>query len=523
MLISRKKQAVVLNLRHPERVTTVIPSAKVFEFRGQRLVAVPHRHDETKVLKNLGFDVPHPIRLHYPWPGRYTPFESQKITAEFMAENPLMFCTSSMGTGKTLSALWTYDYLRQHGVVNKVLILAPLSTLERTWADLIWQNFPDMQFAVLHGSREKRLKLLANNDFNAYIINHDGLPIIVNELAKRPDINMVVVDEGAVYRNAGTRRWKTLNLMINKQKIGRRVVWMTGTPTPNDPTDAWAQCRIIAPQNVPQYFGRFRDMVMRQVSQFKWVARDDAMEVVRRAMQPAIRFTLEECVDLPEHVFITRQVEMTAEQKKAYSDMLSSLRAQSLNGEIMAVNEAVKASKLCQIACGVAYAQDGSEVYIPAPNRIEEVVDVCTQSEGKVLVFVPFTGALNYVATELSKHFSVSVVNGGTKKSDRDQIFGSFQKDRDPHVIVAQPGTMSHGLTLTAATTIIWYAPINSNEIYEQACARTRRPGQKRTTVVVHISGSDIERRMYTRLKNKQKMQGILLDLLGHKEDDDNT
>jgi SNF2 family DNA or RNA helicase len=271
---------------------------------------------------------------------------------------------------------------------------------------------------------------------------------------------------------------------------------------------------------VPQYFGKFRDSVMRQVSQFKWVARDNATETVAQAMQPAIRFSLDDCVDLPEQVYETRQVEMTTDQNRAYAQMLATLRTQAADGEILAVNEAVKASKLVQIACGVAYGRDHEEIHIPATPRIEEVMEIIEQSEGKVLLFVPFTSALSYVATEVGKKYSVEVVYGETKKTDRDRVYGDFQSDVDPHVIVAQPGVMSHGLTLTAATTIIWYAPINSNEIYEQACARTRRPGQKRTTVVVHICGSEVERRMYKRLQNKQKMQGLMLDLLEGKNDE---
>ena len=115
---------------------------------------------------------------------------------------------------------------------------------------------------------------------------------------------------------------------------------------------------------------------------------------------------------------------------------------------------------------------------------------------------------------ELQEYWSVEVVHGGVDKKHRDEIFGNFQKHKDPHILIANPTTMSHGLTLTAATNIIWYAPVHSNDVYGQANARVRRPGQKRTTVIVHISGSEVERRIYSRLKNREKMQGILLDLM---------
>jgi len=143
---------------------------------------------------------------------------------------------------------------------------------------------------------------------------------------------------------------------------------------------------------------------------------------------------------------------------------------------------------------------------------------VIEESEGKVLVFVPFTGVLEHLTRDLRVEFgedAVEVVNGEVKKTDRDRIFGQFQDaNASPRIIVANPGTMSHGLTLTAATTVVWFAPVYSNEMYEQACARVRRPGQSRVTVIVHVSGSPVERRIYERLKNKQRIQGTLLDLM---------
>jgi SNF2 family DNA or RNA helicase len=517
MLIYKDKKAVVLKLRNPSRVTTVIPTAVVVDHKGQKLVAVPHRPDETRVLRNLGFDIPDPMPIHYVFPkvsGRHDPFAAQRDTASFLAMHSRAFCLNGMGTGKTNSALWAYDYLRRTKQVQKMLVVCPLSTMERTWADSVFNTFPHLDAVVLHGTRERRNKLL-KQDVHVYIINIDGLAAIKDELAKRPDIDLIVVDELALARNSGTDRWKLLNTICNKQSV-RRVWGMTGSPTPNAPTDAWAQCRLVTPDNssVPKYFGAFRDRVMRQLTQFKWVNRPEANDVVWQMMQPAIRFSLDDCTDLPEQTFITREVEMTPEQKKAYKDMLSKLATDYQGGQILAVNEAVKANKLIQIACGVAYGTNGEEVVIPSKPRMDVLKEVIESSEGKVIVFVPLTAALESVAAELSKDWTVEVVHGQTSKSERDRIFGEFQRTPDPRVLVANAAAMSHGLTLTEATTIVWYAPVHSNETYEQACARVRRPGQTRTTVIVHICGSDVERRVYKRLQDKQSMQGLLLDMM---------
>jgi SNF2 family DNA or RNA helicase len=211
---------------------------------------------------------------------------------------------------------------------------------------------------------------------------------------------------------------------------------------------------------------------------------------------------------------------MTTEQKQAYKAMLDKLIMEYEGGEVTAVNEAVKANKLVQIACGVAYGADGEHIHIPNKPRIDVLKELIEESEGKVLVFVPLTGVLEHLMTELSTDWECAAIHGGTPKAERDEIFGDFQKSDRYKVIVANPATMSHGLTLTAATTIIWFAPIHSNDIYEQACARVRRPGQTRTTVIAHIAGSDIERRIYKRLQTKQKLQGSLLEIMKGIESD---
>lgn len=516
--IVKEKEAVLLKLRNPAKVTTVIPTAKKIVHKGHELVAVPHRPDETRVLRMLGFDTPDPMKMHYQWPpagGKHNPFAAQIETANFVTMHSRCFILNSMGTGKTVSSLWAYDYMRSRKQVKRALIVCPLSTMERTWGDEIFKTFPHLDAVVLYGSRERRQKLL-KQPAHLYIINTDGLKTIEEDLKKRDDIDLIIIDEVAMFRNSSTNRWKSLNTIVNKQFGSRRVWALTGMPTPNAPTDAWAQCRIVNPGNkdVPNYFTKARDALMRQVSPFKWVARENANDVVKTWMQPAIRFSLDDCTDLPEQMFMTREVELTDEQKKAYRDMLGKLKTEYAGGEILAVNEAVKANKLVQIACGVAYAQDGSEIVLPSEHRIELLKEVIEESEGKVIVFVPLTAVLEHVADKLREHWEVGVIHGQTAKHERDMIFKSFQDTDTPHVLVANPGTMSHGLTLTKATTIIWYAPVHSNDTYEQACARVRRPGQTRTTVIVHIAGSEIERRIYERLKTKQKMQGLLLDMM---------
>lgn len=516
MLIIRNKKAIVIKSRHPQRILAIIPTAKLFKFNGQDLLAVPHKLDESKVLRNMGYNVPSPIKYYYGFPGRFTPFVAQRETSDFLTMQNRAFCLNDLGTGKTQASLWAYDYLRSVGKAKRLLVVSPLSTLERTWGDAIFSSFPHLEFSVLHGSKSRRIKLL-DQRVDVYLINHHGLQIIAKQLAKRDDIDIVIIDEIAqVGRTAGTDIWKSLDEVCNKQLVKKRTAWgLTGTPTPNAPTDAWAQCRLLVPHQVPPYFKRFKEQVMKQHGPFTWLPKPDAVDVVKAVMQPAIRFTRDQCVDLPECMYQTLEVELTPDQKKAYKTMAATLKAEVESGQMLAVNEAVKMSKLVQIACGVVYGTDGEEITIPAIPRLKLVAEIVENATTKTIVFVPFRSSVRVVSEYLREAgYSVECIHGGVSKHERDTIFSNFQKHADPKVLVAQPAAMSHGLTLVAANTIVWYAPVTSNETYEQANGRITRPGQKHQQFIINIEGTAIERKIYERLKTKQKTQGLLLDMV---------
>jgi SNF2 family DNA or RNA helicase len=243
------------------------------------------------------------------------------------------------------------------------------------------------------------------------------------------------------------------------------------------------------------------------------------VDIVKHILQPAVRYTRDECFDLPDTIIQTRQVELTADQKKHYTQMLrhfvTEMAAERATfGTITAVNEAVKIQKLVQIACGVAYGDDGQNILLDCSPRINLVKELIEEAGEKVILFVPLTGTLHMLEKELSKHWTVGVVNGAVSAGKRNKIFDDFQKQSDPRVLIAHPGTMAHGLTLTSASTIIWYGPINSNEVYVQANGRIERIGKRNVSNVIHIEATDLEHKMYERLRNKQKLQGLLLDLI---------
>ena len=511
MVIVEQSQAIALNLKHPNKVLECIPTAKKLSYKGAELVVAPHRNDEVKILRNLGIKAPAPILHYYNWSGRFEPYDHQKMTSAFLTMNRRALVLNEIGTGKTQSALWAADYLMSIGAVHKCLIISPLSTLERVWGDSIFMQFPHRKSVTLHGTSDRRKKLLkTQNDF--YIINHDGFPIIMEEAKDMFDL--IIIDEAAVYRNPSTNRFKLLRKFM-AQHMDARLWLMTGTPTPNAPTDAWALAKLVGSSNLTQTYTAFRESVMMKVGQWKWIPRPESIEIVKFMLKPAVRYTRDECFDLPDTVSQTRKVELTKEQKEHYQKMLKHFITEHTQGEtITAVNEAVKIQKLVQIACGVVYGDDGQHIEVDCKPRVNIVKEVIDEVGGKVIVFVPLTGTLKMLEKELSKQWSVGVVNGEVSSTKRNEIFHNFQHSKDPHVLIAHPATMAHGLTLTAASTVIWYGPVTSNEQYVQANGRIERIGKKHVSNVVHIEATDLEYRMYDRLKNKQKLQGLLLDLI---------
>jgi len=484
---------------------------------------VENSPDEVMALEfkdREGLVMPIESSLKYRWPGKFRPFRHQIQTTEFLIKHRRAFCLSDMGSGKTASVLWAYDYLREIGDVHRMLVVSPLSTLQRTWGDEISGSFKHLRYMVLTGSGEQRRKLLRENA-DIYIINHDGLKVdgMVDAINRRQDIDILVVDEIAqAARTASTDRFKALMKIVRHKLTGDkpRLAWgLTGTPTPNAPTDAWAQVRLLLPDNVPPYFNSFKAETMRNVGYQQWVPKPEAIQIVADAMQPSIRFKRDECIDLPPVTYQTREVELTPEQNRLYHEMLIRLRAELESGEITAVNELVKANKLLQISVGAAYKSDGDTAYITPKERLEVTKEIIEEASGSIIVFVPFRGALDAVAEFLSQRgISVGVIHGEVSSKDRDRIFKSFQNEKIIRVLVAQPASMAHGLNLTAANTIIWFGPVYSNEIYQQSCARITRPGQLRKQLIVHIQGSPAERRVYARLREKGQIQGLLLELL---------
>ena len=516
MLIHKPSNSLIFEHNDPQEILKHIPCARTVNYAGRTLTQVRFRYDEMAVLRNLGVPAPSTIRTEYTWPRNPSlvpmPYNHQIDTADFFTMNRRCICLNGMGTGKTLAAAWAADYLMNIGKVTRAIIVTPRSTLHSAWGDTLLTHFlSHRRTTVLTGSRKRRLDLLAiPSDF--YVINHDGLKVIQEELEKRKDINLWILDEAAEgWRNAQTERYKLTKRLL---RPGDWVWLMTGTPTPTAPTDAWALAKLINSPTVPKYFNAFRESVMMKINDFKWIPRNGAMDTVYSILQPGIRFRKADCLQLPPVTFVDVACELTAEQERVYAEMQRHLITVADSGEqLVAANAAVKLVKLLQIACGHVYASSGAIADLDCSERLEALETLIASTENKAIVFVPFTHSLNAVAAHLRKRWKVEVVDGSVGDGKRKQIFSDFQNQDDPKVLVAHPKTTAHGLTLTRADLTVWYAPIFMPEIFEQANNRMDRPGQKNNMTVAMLAATAMERRIYASLRAQCSMQQTLLDM----------
>lgn len=518
-------------------------SRNLLIYPGSPLPAVQQAIPETRLLNGSYFAIPRTLATsqimrhfqypvapvitdaNYSWPRPPRikhPYESQKLTANFLVLHPRCFNLSDLGSGKTESALWAADYLmRQHPPGTfRCLVVAPLSILQRVWADRIHQMFlGGRTVEILHGTPAERLERLHRKpDF--CVTNFEGVGIgaktrksfVIDGFAAalRDDrcIQLVIIDEASAYKDATTKRHR-----IARQVLAQRpYLWlMTGTPTPNAPTDAFGLAKLVN-----NAFGKsrtgFMEETMHKVTQFKWVPRKDGYEKAAALLSPSIRFDIRDVWDAPEMVIQQRQVELTAEQVKMLAQLKKELAVTLKGGAITAANEAAARSKYLQISLGAVYDAAHVAHKVDASPRLRELEDVIEQSPGKWLCFVPFTSVVDSLYRHFKTRYKCAIVNGAVSQKERSEIFSAFQEG-DLDGIFADPGTMSHGLDLWMARLVAWFGPVDRAETFAQANKRAHRPGQKYPVSVVQIVSNKLEIEIFRRLENNLSLQGSLLDL----------
>lgn len=491
---------LVLRTRTPEKYTAAIKRSTQ---SSDHEVVVFWGVEEARLLKRMGVkNVPSPINRDYNWPGRYKPFKHQNTTAAFLTLHRRAFVFNEPGTGKTVSALWAADYLMSKGIVRRCLILCPLSIMKAAWMDDLMKTVIHRTAVIAYHSDSSRRVDAVKRNYEFVIMNYDGLNICADAIIKDGRFDLVIVDEANAYKNSRTQRWKTLNKILRPET---HLWMMTGTPASQSPEDAYGLARLVNPTSVPKFITAWRDLVLMKVNKFKWLPKQDAASRVHEALQPAIRFTKEECLDLPPVVTVTRDAPLTKQQEKYYNLLRQRMLIEAAGEVITTVNAAVNINKLLQISAGAAYTDTGAVVEFDCTTRLNVLDEVLAETTRKVIVFAPYRHSMGTIQAHLTKQgVDSDVINGDVSPGKRGEIFKRFQTDPELKVLVIQPQAAAHGVTLTAADTVVFWGPVMSVETYIQCIARADRVGQDSQKVtVVHIEGSDVERRMYKALSER--------------------
>jgi SNF2 family DNA or RNA helicase len=217
---------------------------------------------------------------------------------------------------------------------------------------------------------------------------------------------------------------------------------------------------------------------------------------------------------LPEVVYQTREIPLTPQVNRYYKGIKDQMLIEAAGEKISAVNAAAKLTKLLQISGGAVYTDTREVVEFDVSPRLNALMEVMDETEHKVIVFVPYRHTIELVSRHLNQFGITSeVINGDVSAKERGDLIQRFQSTEFPRVLIIQPQSASHGVTLTAANTVVFWSPVMSVETYLQCIARIDRVGQVNSMTVVHLQGSEVERKMYQMLQGKVTSHEKLVDL----------
>jgi SNF2 family DNA or RNA helicase len=401
----------------------------------------------------------------------------QLDTAAFLAANGRAYCTSTMRTGKTASAVMAFDFVKgrfktYRGQDLTALVVCPVSVMEGVWARTFRQTCPEMRVRVIRGTADQRRNILKKEDTDVFIINFDGLKLLEPQVGagfRSNRLNVLVIDELSHYGNTRCQRWKSADRIINppRKEDGPDWVWgLTGTPSA-DVMSAFGYGMLVNPDNM-----RWKTVHGWQSAvQYKWGPeawqwkdRPEAPELVKEALQPNIRFNKADVLrDLPPVTRTRLEAPLTKEQERVFKELKREMLALTANGKIVTADRKVElASKLFQVAAGGVISEDGTAT-VDCSHRNGLIRELVETNERKTVVFCAFRAVVDQLAAYLNDcGIPTATVHGGVTGRTRDGIFDDFQNTDKYRVLVAHPVTTAYGTELAAADQLIINGPLMS-------------------------------------------------------------
>ena len=468
------------------------------------------------------------------------PYDHQRDAFNASWQLPYHALFMEMGTGKTKVIVDTMGALFEAGELTHALVVAPKGVFDN-WVQLeIPAHLPERikRYVVRwqpNFTKKYKEELLdvavparrAKDTLNVLVMNVEALSTTkgagaaLRYLELNPH-SIMVVDESTTIKNRTASRTKTVMKCGEKAKY-RRI--LTGSPVTKSPMDLYTQCNFLAAEalNFKSFFSfQHRYAVMRkrtmgQKSFNEIVSFQRLDELSAKLDKFSTRVLKEDCLDLPEKVYVRRKVEMTTEQKKLYGQMKELALAQLGNGKVATtVNVLTQIMRLQQIACGHFQPDDEAPIEPIKNNRLDELLSVCEESSGKSIIWATWTHDINAIKSALSKQYgedSVATYYGATPQEERQEIVRRFQDPNDPlRFFVGQPSTGGYGITLTAASTVIYFSNSYNLEHRIQSEDRAHRIGQTQSVTYVDLyTPGTIDEKITKALRNKIDLAGEVL------------
>lgn len=444
----------------------------------------------------------------------FKPHDYQKYAIEFIESHPIAAVILQMGLGKTVCTLTAIEHLMYDTFeVSKVLIVAPLRVAKVTWSDEIdkWDHLSHLTYSVAVGSEKERLSALKKKA-DLYMINRENLQWLIEKSGLPFDYDMVVLDELSSFKSWQSKRFRAF--MKVRPKV-QRVVGLTGTPSSNGLMDLFAEFKCL---DMGERLGRFitqyrnaffiPDRMNGQVV-YSYKPRPFAEEeIYRRIGDITISMKALDHLKMPELIENRYPVYMDDGEKQQYESMKKDLILPYLENEaITAANAAALSGKLCQMANGAVYSDEGSVVHIH-DRKLDALEDIIEAAQGPILLCYWFKHDLERITKKLDE-LKVEYARISSDGSIRMWNEGKFQ------VGLIHPASAGHGLNLQAGGNhIVWFGLTWSLELLEQSNARLWRQGQKAETVVVQylVTAGTIDERILDAVSKKEKDQNALID-----------
>ena len=441
---------------------------------------------------------------------KYTPHKYQERAINHIIEHPYCGLFLDMGLGKTSITLTAFYQLVADLEVSKALVVAPKRVAEGVWSSEAekWDHLKWIRTSVITGTAKKRIEAV-DSEADLYVISRDNVQWLVDFWKERKmwPYDMLIIDELSSFKNPQAKRFKALRKV---RPLTRRVVGLTGTPSPNGLLDLWSQMYLIdMGERLGRFVTKYRSMyfypaVSNGPVVYKWATRKGADEAIAKKIGDiCLSMSAADYLTLPERIDIDTPVVLSDEDMQRYKEMERSQVLSLQDTDIVALNAAALMNKLMQYAGGAVYDEEGYAVTIH-DAKVEMLRELVEQSGENVLVFYNYKHEAQRIMSALAEYEPRLFDGESVKEWNEGRI----------RVLLAHPASTAFGLNLQqGGRTVVWFGPQWNLELYQQANARLYRQGQTRAVKIYRlIAKGTVDERVMAAVEQKGSSQAALLE-----------